>query len=317
MDNDENDNQGNQSDSIENIMSDFTGLFAGQGEASQTAQAPEEEAQPVQATPEQEAPTQESEEKQALSPLLARYAEQERRAREELAQLEKSAESRVEQTKKQTIQELLEDPLEFAEKNQVSPEQAYNLALRWYAHSLGEDAPDELKQEIGMTDAQMQQKKMRQEWEQYKQQMQLEKQQAQLQLIADQYQGFLAEVPSSEFPYVAAESQHSQEEMYAAMAQVADSIAQERGRYPSAMEVAKLIENSLSETAARLSGINQQKQSVQNNPKVVETPQSNQTTTLSTQHSAEAGSTKKLPTGEDELFDEGLKWLEQNYKPLR
>jgi hypothetical protein len=255
-----------------------------------------------------------STEQRPLSPLLAETSRREREARAEIEALKQSKEEAVEQAKLELLEELVTNPQGALQKYEKLKAAAGDLALNFYAAELGEDAPDDLKQQVGMSDVDRKLAALEARIEQERLLREQAAIQARNQAVLDQYNGFLNSVPEN-LPYLASEVAADPNAALSAMAEVADSMYQKRGSYPAASEVAQLIEDQISSIAARYAAI-QKPSNVEKAPQTdqVET-KSQPSKTLSTDHSG--SSAKPVPVGEDEIFEDAMAWMQENFKPLR
>lgn len=292
---------------INDLLPEFEALNNEQpAPQEEVAEEPAQEAQP------EDSPAQETEVAQQETILSAKLAEKARREREERAareDFEKTKAQAVEAAKEALLDELLNDPQGFLSKYEKARERAGDLALNFYAADLGEDAPDELRQQVGMSERDRDLAAMREEIQTLRLEMQQREIHARNQATIDQYSGFLSDVPA-DLPYLAVEAQHDQHEALKTMAQVADHMFEQSGSYPSASEVAKAIDRELSRQAARYASIGK--------PQNVETPQTVKSvkeepkvTTLSTDISGKSPS--RLPSGEDELLADALGYFEEHF----
>tara|TARA_R110002020_G_scaffold207256_3_gene412672 strand:+ start:12137 stop:13054 length:918 start_codon:yes stop_codon:yes gene_type:complete len=268
-----------------------------------TSDAPTSEATteaPAQAEPEVEVAPEATpdEQKELLSPLLAEKSRREREARAEIDALKGSQEQAVADARADLVKELISDPQGFIAKHDI--ENAGDLAMHFYAADLGDDAPDDLKAQIGMSDLERYKQDQAKQFEDLRAEIAQREEHARNKAVIDQYDGFLSEVPA-DLPYLAVEAQHDQRETLKAMAQVADVMHQQNGVYPSAGEVAKLIDREIAQQAARYKAIGQTQPDVKQTQvtEPVETP-----VTLSTDNSGR--SAKKSPAGYDEHFEAAL-----------
>ena len=287
-------------ESFEAIVDDFFPEPEQEATPAQTEQAQDE---PVQAQTEPEEATEEPEEpKETLSPLLAEKAREERELRAQIAAVKGSTEQQVQQARDTLLAELKTNPQKFI--NDYGIDNAGDLAAHFYAADLGDDAPPELKQLTQKSDFERYQANVEARFAEMKLEQERAARQAEIDATAVQYSGFISAVPEA-LPYFAAEAKHSQEEAFNAMAEVADHMYSQNGTYPSAAEVAQLIETQISQTAARYSAINQP--SVEDTPKTVEVAKKlSQTLSTSQTDTSKASD----PQGEDALFEDALKMLE-------
>lgn len=271
---------------------------------TETTAAPEEASQediPVQADAIQEEAAPEP--KEQLSPILAEKAKIEREMRAKLEASEQAQAVAVEEARKEVLAELMSNPSAFINKYGI--ENPGDLALHFYAADLGDEAPDDLKAQVGMSELEQYKRSVEQRFKALEEEKAQAAENARNKAILDQYNGFLASVPG-DMPYFAAEVGANQQEALMTMAEVADHMAQ-NGQYPSASEVAQLIERQLAETAQRYANINK--------PKVIEqkaVPAKKETVTLSNENSGSSG--KALPTGEDEIFNDVLDYFNKNFR---
>jgi hypothetical protein len=298
--------QSDQAFNLEDVVSELLPQFEASFEeapAQQAEPAATGEAQPEN-PPAQEAAPDKPEE--ILSPLLAEKARREREARAEIEALKGSKEQAVKDAREALVKELLQDPQGFIAKYGI--DNPGDLAMHFYAADLGDDAPDDLKQQIGMNDLDRYKSDVQKEFEALRNEMAQREQMARNQATLDQYSGFLSEVPA-ELPYLRVEAQHDQQEALKTMAQVADFMYERDGKYPPASAVAQAIEDQIATQAARYKAIGQP-QNVEVQPQTVR-PVETQAKTLSTDNSGK--SAKKAPVGEDELFENALDMFENMF----
>lgn len=299
-------------DSFEAILNDF-----GNSLGTQTAQQAPEQAQvaskeapePVQATPDskkEEATPAES----ALSPLLAARAKSDRELRAKLATQTTDSENAVANAEAALIQKLIDDPQGFiAAHGEKLADHVGALALNFYRADLGDDAPDDLKAQVGEN----RQSRFEADINKRFAQLEYEKQEAtviaELTVIKQQYEGFMASVPK-ELPYFAAEVANDPTEAYIAMATVADEMRKQTGQYPTASEVTNVIETQLTELAARYAAVKTTTTPNVETPQT-ETVENEETITLSTDQSG--GSAKPALIGEEAHFNDVLKDFENMF----
>jgi hypothetical protein len=295
---------------FDTLLTEFSGVFGDEAKppAPQAEEIKAEEA-PAEVQPEVVEPPPVEEKEAQLSPLLAERARREKEARAELEQVRSSQEQAMAEFKKEFVAKMISNPQAFIQEHPELQEVVGDLALHFYAADLGEDAPDDLKKQVGMSDFERYQRSVEKRFEDLERQAIQREQVARDKATLDQYSGFLSEVPA-ELPYLAAEASHDAEEVLSTMAQVADHIYAQKGQYPSATEVASMIERELSATAARYAAIGKPTPNVK-------TPQTDQVEkpqpikTLSTDHSG--SSAKPSPVGEDELFEDALSYFEEMF----
>ena len=208
-----------------------------------------------EATPEavvEDTPTPEATPQVLASTKLAERARAEREKRATEENSVKADEARiaeaVEAAKKEVIAELMNSPETFVEKHGL---EAAELAMRFYAADLGEDAPDDLKQQIGMSATDRKIAAQAKAIEELRAEMNTREQAATGKAVLDQYTNFLASVPA-DLPYLAVEESN---DALKAMAEVADIMYQNSGSFPSALEVAQLLNAEIEQTAARYAAI--------------------------------------------------------------
>lgn len=277
-------------------------------EQSETKQAPvgvqsEESQESAEAEPQEES------KKELLSPLLAAKAKTERELRAKLETAHKEAE-------KELLTEFLSDPEGFATKHQFTKEQLEGVTLRLYASLLGDEAPEDLRAAIGQSKEDIERANLRKEMEALRAEMVQRETIAQQRAVLEQYQGFTSDIPE-QFTYLRAEAESDPSDVVRTFATVADAIYEKTQKYPSASEVAKLIEDQLSAQAERFYSIKQAQnqkapvKSVAQKPteSVAQPPVKQPTKTLSNQHSGSSAS--RMPEGEDELFDDAIEWIKQ------
>lgn len=293
-------------DVISEILSEFQAAEPAKTEAPPATQEATKTDQQLPDVPvTEEAP---KEREAQLSPLLAEKARKEREYREKLANLESSQEQAIEDAKAAVVKEMMANPQAFVTKYGVD---AGDLAMQFYAAELGDDAPAELKQQLNISDSDRKLRELEQKFEQRFEQQHQAALQAQQQTVIDQYNGFLTDVPS-ELPYFAAEVEHSSTEALRAMADLADHLYVTSGKYPSAPEVARLIETQIADTVARYTAVNQTR-NVEQKPVAVQKPIDTTTNTTTLSNELSGGSSRPSPSGEDELFDSTLDWMKENF----
>ena len=298
-------NENNETEETE--VDDFDALVdeflqtEGKAEAAYAEEETEEKAEPVQAKTEPEEAAEEP--KEALSPLLAEKARQERELRAKLEETKGSIEQQVKAAQKALVDELKANPQKFISDYGI--ENAGDLAAHFYAADLGDDAPPELKELLSGNEIDKKFAAMEARLAEAELQREHAAIEARNQATIDQYNGFLSSVPAETLPYFAAEASHDQAETLAAMAEVADHMYQQNGKFPSAVEVAQLIEKQISSTAARYAAIN--KPNVEQTQKAVPAKKKPSQTLSTEQQGSSANSSAE---GEDELFEDALKMLE-------
>ena len=285
---------------IDNIISELTSEVSTQPAETEAEQTVETQAQPAD-NPATEATT--AEQKELLSPLLAEKSRREREARAEIEALKGSREQAIADARAELVKELTSNPQEFIAKYGI--ENVGDLAMHFYAADLGEDAPDDLKAQIGISDFDRFKQEQAKELAAIRAEIAQREELARNQAVIDQYDGFLSDVPA-DLPYLAVEVQHDQREALKAMAQVADVMQRQNGVYPTAGEVAKLIDREIAQQAARYKAIGQPATDVKQTQ--VTEPVEN-SITLSTDNTGR--SAKKQPVGEDALFDDALEFFER------
>lgn len=301
-----------EDDNLDSILDDFFPETAQTKEAAPTEEK-ETEAEPVQAEAEQEETAEEPEEKSPLSPLLAEKARQERELRQKLSEKEQALEQQVKAARDQLVQELVNNPQKFIRDYGI--DNAGDLAAHFYAADLGDDAPPELRELTAQSELEKYKASVEARFAELELQRERAAIEARNQATIEQYNGYLANVPES-LPYFAAEAAHDSGEALRTMAEVADYMYEQNGKYPSAAEVAQLIEKQISDTAARYQAI--QKPNVEQTTSTVEAVKQEKPKSISQTLSTEnEGGSHRTPTGEDELFEDAMKWLEENYKPMR
>lgn len=296
------DDTSNEAFSVDNIINELTAEFEPQSSTEESPESEEAKAQPEPSTEVAATPTEET--KEALSPLLAEKSRREREARAEIEALKGSTEQAVADAQAAVLAELKTNPQAFIAKYGI--ENAGDLAMHFYAADLGEDAPDDLKAQIGMSDLDRYKQEQSQELQNLRAEISQREELARNKAVLDQYDGLLSEVPA-ELPYLAVEVAHDRQEALRTMAQVADHMFQQSGTYPSAVEVAKLIEREISATQARYKAIGETTPDVKQpqTAKVEKEP----ITTLSTDLSK--SKSKKALVGEDEHFNDALDYFEK------
>jgi len=282
---------------VDNIISELT------SEPTEIEATPEVT---TEATSEVEVTTEATPKEELLSPLLAEKSRREREARAEIESLKGSQEQAVADARAELVKELTSDPQGFIAKHGI--ENVGDLAMHFYAADLGEDAPDDLKAQIGMSDLERYKQEQTKELASIRAEIAQREENARNAAVIDQYDGFLSDVPA-DLPYLAVEAQHDQREALKAMAQVADVMQRENGVYPSAGEVAKLINREIEQQAARYKAIGQAQPDVKQTQ--VTEPVENQPVTLSTDNSGR--SAKKQPAGYDENFESALELFEEMF----
>ena len=297
-------------EAIEELLTEFGGVFG--EDARPDAQKESAEAKAVETAPavstevaEGKEAAAEAEKELLLSPLLAarKQAEQEQRAKVE--QLEAGAAASIAAAKKEFIDSLRRNPQQFIAEHGLQ-DFAGELALHAYAADLGDEASAELKAEIGVSDFDRYKAETDKRFAAMEAATVQRETQARNTATLDQYRGLIAEIPES-MPYLASEANADAEEVLRTMAGVADHLHSQSGKYPSAMEVATMIERQISETAERYSLIKQPNvKSTQTTTVPVETKPS-PTETLSVANQGKAA--RKAPVGEDEYFEDALEML--------
>lgn len=97
-----------------------------------------------------------SEPQELASVRLAEMAAAEAKWRSQLQEQQQlsaaAVQEAVEKTRAELINQLFSNPLAFMEENEVSPEQAEDLALHGYRYKLGDEAPEELVKRTAKSD---------------------------------------------------------------------------------------------------------------------------------------------------------------------
>jgi len=299
--------------SIDGLLGEFGDLFGGAETAAvaaptEAAPAPVAPVTPAaEATPEATEATPEQ-----LSPFLAAASKRERETRAELEQATSGTEAAVAEARKELLAELVGNPQAFIAKHGI--ENAGDLALGFYVAELGEDAPPELRAQVGMSDLEQFKRATAKQFEEMRISSERQVIEARNKAVITQYEGFISDIPTS-LPYLASEASEDATEVLSTMAQVADHIYQSKGQYPSAtevasLEVASLIERTLEATAARYQAVNRPQPTLPAAvPAALKTVpvKEKPITTLSTEHSGASASAATC--GEDECFDDALDYL--------
>jgi len=248
-------------------------------------------------------------EKAQLSPEIAERARIEREERAKVEAAKGAIDEAVTKAKSDLLQSLINDPQQFIEDNGI--ENVGDLAMHFYAADLGDEAPDDLKDKVGKSDLEQYKRATEERFTQMKADMELREIQAQNNLVLNQYRGFLSDIPTADLPFLANEVKHDSEGTLAAMAKVADHMHEQSGKYPSATEVAQVIELEVSKQAARFKAVVGE----QTQPVAVSKPKEETITETPTLSNNISGSTaKEVPMGEDALFDSTLQWMRENYR---
>jgi len=266
-------------------------------ETTSTEAAPETP-EPIQAAVVEETPTPEPG-TELKSPFLAEQARLERQHRATLETNKQKHATEIEDAKKAVVQEMLSNPGEFVKKYGVD---AGDIALKMYAEDLGDEAPPELLQQLNISKTDAASESLRSEWEAWKQEQQQQALQVQSTTILDQYTGFLNDLPQ-DLPYLATEVEHSSQETLRAMAELADHMYVDSGKYPSAPEVARLIEKQISDTVARYSKVTA--------VPAVQAPAKKPVETTTLTNDLSGGTVRPEPEGEDALYQDTLAYLKE------
>ncbi len=238
-----------------------------------------------------------------LSPVLAERSKQERARREFEASFEqKLADARAE-AQAEVIKALKANPSSFIEQHKI--DNADDLALHFYAAALGDEAPEELKQQLGKTEADRRVATLEAKLEAFEAKMISQREIERSQAVLDQYSAVIADVPS-DLKYFGVEASANSEEMLTAMAKVADQLHQETGAYPGALEVAKILDSAIADQAAKYAALTEAKPSEPDSTSTVQPVK--ETETLTNELSGRAA--EREQTSEDDNFEAALKMLE-------
>lgn len=217
------------------------------------SQAPAAAAPPPPQAPEQ------SEETQLRSRELVILARKQAELDQARAQLPKQ----VEAAKAQAIEELraqfTRNPRQFARTVGLKPDQLSTIGTLYLGEALGDEAPDDVKQKLQMYELQS-------ELEAIKQDRTAQREEAKEAVPAHviaranateaEIEAFVADVPA-ELPFLALEAKENPREAMEALCQIAIPLANEAylrgGRWPTAREVARLLNDELARNYERLS----------------------------------------------------------------
>lgn len=234
-------------ESVEDIIADF---FPDDDAGDAVDAAPSEVEPPRNPAPESKAPEPEPEHKlpDSIAERLAAAAEADARKYEREKQHKQEVEEARKEAAAAVVQELLQDPVAFLTKHDIK--NAGDLAMYFYAHELGDDAPPELLEKVGKSKSSAETRALKAELEAIKQQLQQQQQVAAAQQVLDGYKSFLVSVPE-EVPYFAREVQADPQAAIQAMAQIGDRYAATYGEFPTPSQVAQIINAELERTIAK------------------------------------------------------------------
>lgn len=176
------------------------------------------------------------------SEALALLADREEKLRQAKKQFEAEQEQTRQQVQDQIKQEfarmLANDPAGFLEQMGLT-DRAGDLAMHLYAVELGDDAPPELLEKTAKSGELRELRETKARLEQLEQAQQQMLAQFEARQILGEYQAYVENVSPDEYPYL---SKEDPSELIQRLADFGDAIYEQRGRYPSAAEVAKIAE---------------------------------------------------------------------------
>ena len=312
----------NSPDFTDTLAAEFSGLFdqrpakveskevapeaeetapAGGAEAAAEAEQPEQPAAATSTTSDEA-----TEEKPLLSPQLAAAAAREREVRAKIKALEESREDDIKAAVEQAVSAVIQEiQAGNFEKHNLDPG---DLALRAYAAELGDEAPAELKQQLGLSEADKKYAELQAQIEQLKQEQASAADRMRAQTALEQYEGFVSAVPS-ELKFFAAEAAHDSNDALRSMAKLADHVYATEGRLLSAHECAKVLDDQIRATVERYGLLEKPvEQAAKPTASNVAAETNKQETTPTLSNSLQSGKANPSPMSEDELYEDALRF---------